>query len=395
MRRFTILILAVIVAAGGIYAYRTDQRVRGWADGLIGRMSGHSAAKPPSMGKRGIAPVRVTQATTRDVPITLEGIGNVQARSTVAVKSRIDGQVMEAAIKEGQLVAKGDLLFRLDARPLQAQLAQAEANLARSRANYEKAKSDSERYGGLAQKGYSPKSKLEEAQTSVASLEAEIRAAQAAVEIAKLNLAYATIHAPIDGRVGQILLTPGNMVKANDTQAMLMITSVRPINVSFALPEQYIGELRRRMRDAEPLTVTVSVQGKDSMPERGTLVFINNVVDAATGSIQVMAVFANEREQLVPGQFVKAQVTMETLKNQTVVPAKAVQLNQQGHYVWLLKADDTVEARPVKVGPEIDDMIVIASGVTPGDTVVTDGQLRLFPGAKVAPTRPKTNKDQT
>ncbi|MEZ5852414.1 MAG: efflux RND transporter periplasmic adaptor subunit [Hyphomicrobiaceae bacterium] len=395
MRRSIILVLAAALVGTTTYAYKSDQRVRDWSDGLWARFAGGPAAKPKRAGNRGVAPVRVAVAGKRDVPITLEGIGNVQARSTVAVKSRIDGQVMEAAIKEGQLVAKGDLLFRLDARPLQAQLQQAQANVARSRANYEKARSDSERYGGLAQKGYSPKSKLEEAQTSVAALQAEIRAAEAAVEIAKLNLAYATIQAPIDGRIGQILLTPGNMVKANDTQAMLMITSVRPINVAFALPEQYIAELRRRMQGSQPLTVSVSSQGRDSTPETGTLTFINNVVDAATGSIQVMAVFANEREQLVPGQFVKARVTMETLKDQTVVPAKAVQLNQKGQYVWVLKGDDTVEARPVGLGPEVADLVVISRGVAPGETVVTDGQLRLFPGAKVAPIRPRTGKDQS
>jgi multidrug efflux system membrane fusion protein len=380
MRRTLAILLLVAVAATAYVADQHDPRLRQWVADRFGSETKVRKAKqlPP-------APVRLVPASRRDVPIMLEGVGNVQARSTVAIKARIDGQLMEAAVGEGQKVKAGDLLFRLDSRPLAAQLRQAEANMARDRANLEKAIADAARFESLAQKGISPKTRLEEAETSVAALQAAVRASEAAVEVARLNLEYATIKSPIDGRVGSILLAPGNMVKANDTQAILMITEVSPINVAFALPEQHLGELRARLGGPEPLLVEVTAQGDDATSEKGELFFINNTVDQTTGTILVMARFANRDERLVPGQFVKARVLMTTLPDAVVAPSRGIQINQHGHYVWVVKPDMTAALRSVTIGPEIGAETVISRGLDAGEGIVVDGQLRLFPGARVAP----------
>lgn len=380
MRRFLPLLLLLLLAGSAWFAYEKDPSVRQWVTERFGKADKQAKAKalPP-------APVRTAAARKRDVPIVLEGVGNVQSRSTIAIKSRVDGQLMEAVVAEGQMVKRGDLLFRLDARPFEAQLRQAEATVVRERANLDKALADEKRFESLAQKGISPKTKLEEAETSVAALRAAIQASEASVEIARLNLEYATIKAPIDGRVGSLLLSPGNMVKANDTQAIMMLTAIRPINVAFALPEQHVGELRERLKAPEPLMVEAIVQGDESTSERGELFFINNTVDTATGTITVMARFANEEERLVPGQFVRARVQMTTLPEAVVIPTRGIQINQQGHYVWVAKADKTAELRPVTIGPEVGTETVVSRGLSADESIVVDGQLRLFPGSRIAP----------
>ncbi|MEZ5730586.1 MAG: efflux RND transporter periplasmic adaptor subunit [Hyphomicrobiaceae bacterium] len=345
---------------------------------------GETKAAPSRRGGGPPPPVRVARAETRSVPITLEGVGNVQARSTIAVKSRIDGQLFEALVKDGETVRKGDLLFRLDPRPFEAQLKQAEANLARDRANLAKAEADVARFGELARKGISPQTRLEEATTSVNTLRAAVQATQASIDLAKLNLSYATIRSPIDGRVGSLLVAPGNMVKANDTQALLVITETQPVYVAFGLAEQHIPALRHRLAKGR-LTVAVTTQGWEGPPATGELFFINNAVDMNTGTIQVMARFANADERLLPGQFVRASVELDRLENAVVVPSQSVQINQKGHYVWVMQADNTVKPVPIAIGPEAEGRIVIEQGLSSGAQVVTDGQLRLFPGAKVAP----------
>ena len=389
MRRVLSYLLLLAVVGACWFAYRQDPRVQQWVADRVGSKTAQPKTKslPP-------APVRLAAAQRKDVPIVLEGVGNVQARSTIAIKARVDGQLMEAGVQEGQMVKKGDLLFRLDSRAFEAQLKQAEANVARDRANLEKAMADERRFESLSQKGISPKTKLEEAETSVAALRAAIRASEAAVEIARLNMEYATIKAPVDGRVGSFLLAPGNMVKANDTQAILMLAEVRPINVAFALPEQHVGELRARLKSADPVVVEVGGQGDEAITQKGELFFINNVIDATTGTITVMARFANADELLVPGQFVKARVRMTTLPGAVVAPSKGIQINQRGHYVWVVKPDMSAELRPVSIGTETGGDTVISRGLDVGEQIVVDGQLRLFPGSKVSPTdaAPRTSK---
>jgi multidrug efflux system membrane fusion protein len=388
MIRRTVWVTLLLAALTGAYlAYQSDERVRTWVSTLTGAVKNDRHAKkrtPPP------APVRVTRARTQTVPVRLEGVGNVQARSSVAVKARIDGQLFTAGVKEGQAVRKGDVLFQLDPRPFEAQLKQAEANLARDKANLAKARSDLARIEDLAGKGISPKAKLDEVEASVATFLAAISSSEAAIELAKLSREYATIRSPIDGRVGKILVAPGNMVKANDTQPLLVINEVKPIYVAFALPEQYLDELRRRMAEG-PLAVEAAWRGESASAVTGELFFINNAVDTTTGTIELMARFANEDERLVPGQFIKAGVTVATLPNAVVVPSQAVQINQKGEYVWILKGDNTVQLRPITIGPQAGDATVVTKGLASGEVVVTDGQLRLFPGASVAPVETKRN----
>ena len=369
--------LLLIALAAAFIFYRYEGPLSFWAHALEKDKGAKARTLPP-------APVRVTQARAREVPVRLEGVGNVQARSSVAVKARIDGQLFTADIEEGQLVKKGEILFRLDSRPFEAQLKQAEANLARDKANLEKARNDLARIEGLTEKGISPKAKLEEVETTVATVRAAIRSSEAAVDLAKLSLDYATIRSPIEGRVGSILVTPGNMVKANDTQPLIIINEVKPIYVAFALPEQHMDALRRRMAEGA-LMVEATTQGEQASTVTGELFFINNAVDATTGTIQLLARFANENERLVHGQYIKASVTLATLPDAVVVPSQAVQINQKGEYVWVLKGDNTVQLRSVTVGPQTGTETVISDGLAGGETVVTDGQLRLFPGARVTP----------
>jgi multidrug efflux system membrane fusion protein len=332
--------------------------------------------------KERVVPVQIAVAATRNIPIRLDGVGTVKARSKVAIKTRVDGQLFEATVKDGQLVKKGDLLFRLDPRPFEVLVKQAEANLARDQANHEKVVTDLRRFTSLAAKGISPKQREDDTQSQVAAMAATVRASEAALELARLNLSYSTIQSPIDGRIGNILVTPGNMVRANDTGALLVITELSPVYVTFALPEQYLADIRKRM-GAHELQVNVKTAG-DGKPTTGTLNFINNEVDSASGTIQVQALFANDDRQLVPGQFVRASVLLDELKSAVVVPARALQINSKGHYLWVAKPDSTAELRRVGIGPSLNDITTITTGLTAGETVVTDGQLRLFPGARMA-----------
>ena len=334
------------------------------------------------------APVYTAVVESKAVPIVMEGIGSVQPRSTVAIKSRVDGQLVEAFVKEGQLIKKNDPLFRIDPRPFEAALRQAEANLARDRANFDKAKGDMQRIGDLAVKGFSPQAKVEEAKAAMNSLAATIKADEAAIEIARLNVEYTMIRSLIDGRAGNILVHAGNMVKANDTQALIVITETNPIYVAFAVPEQYLPEIKARMATSK-IMVEVAPPNDTRAPVQGEMFFVNNAVDMSTGTIQLMGTFTNVDQQLTPGQFVNARVTLGTIENAIVVAAKTVQVGPKGQFVYVVKPDKTVELRPVKTGATLNDQTLILSGLQKGETVVTDGQLRLFPGARVAPKEPQ------
>lgn len=332
-------------------------------------------AEPP-------APVQVATAVERTVPIYLDGVGTVKARSTVAVKSRIEGQLFEALVREGQTVSRGDELFRLDPRPLKARLKETEAILARDRANHAKAVADVARLTGLSAKGYSPKVLLEDTLTLVDTFAATVRATEAVVELAKLNLDYTIIRSPIDGRVGSILITPGNIVAPNDAQPLLVITEIKPVYVSFGVPEKFVDELRRRMA-TDRLTVDVSTQADAKAAASGKLFFINNEVDPSTGTIQLQATFDNENERLTPGQFVRARILLSTLDNAVLAPSRAIQINQKGQFIWVVNTDNSIELRAVATGIDDGGDTVITSGLKAGETVVTDGQLRLVPGITV------------
>lgn len=349
---------------------------------------------PPAAQKPGIAqprpggpppaPVVVAAAQTATVPVTLAVIGNVQAYSAVAVKSQVDGQIREVHFREGQSVRKGDLLFTLDQRPYEAALRQAEANLAKDKALLDKARADLARLETLVAKDFTSRANYDTARANVASLEATIKADDALVEQARLKLEYTKIAAPIDGRVGSILINAGNLVKANDTAAGTLVTinQVRPIYVQFSVPESHLSEIRARMA-AGKITVKAQVPQEDRVAAEGTLTFINNAVDTATGTILLKATFANDDDRLVPGQFVNVSVELAVIAEAVVVPPAAVQVGQRGNYVFVVKADNTVELRLVRAGIRTAHSVVIEDGLKPGERVVTEGQLRLRPGARV------------
>jgi len=365
----------------------TVPALRDYVTGWLPSSFATQPATPKAKRARGLrpVPVKAVAAASRDVPVHLEGVGTVKARSTVAVKSRIEGQLFEALVREGQTVRTGDILFRLDPRPHRARLKEAQAILARTLASHAKAVSDVKRLTNLSAKGYSPKTQVEDARTQVSTLAATVRAAEAAVELARLSVDYATIRSPIDGRVGSLLITPGNIVKPNDSQPLLIITETRPVYVSFGVPEKHIDELRARMA-ASRLAVEVSTQASRTTAAVGTLFFINNQVDPTTGTIELLARFANEDERLVPGQFVRARIRLSVLANAVLVPSRAIQINRTGQYLWVVRPDDTVELRDVATGPDDGGDTSVVRGLAAGETVVTDGQLRLFPGARVQRT---------
>ncbi len=328
-------------------------------------------------------PVAVAAATQRTVPVMLRAIGNVDPYSSVAVKARVDGQIVEVNFGQGQAVRGGEVLFRLDARPLQAALRQAEANLARDTASRDQARSQERRYLDLLEKNFVSKEAYAQFRTNAETAEAQLKASQAALETARLNLEYCTIRSPIDGYVGRVMLQLGNLVKANDTNALVVINQVKPIYATFAVPEQRLGEIRRHMADG-PLEVTVSSADAHHAPlATGRLVFVDNTVDVSTGTIKLRAEFDNRDLALWPGQFVNVGLKLYDQTDAIVVPSVAVQTGPQGEFVFVLKSDATAEVRKIAVARTEDDLTVIAEGLAKGERVVTHGQLRLAPGVKV------------
>lgn len=366
MRKF--IAAAIVVALGaGLYFY--------FGGSSPASKAATKSGPPP-------APVVAADVGQRDVAVTFRTIGAVQPYTTVSVKSRVDGHVIAVAFKEGQPVKKGDLLFTIDPRPFEADLKQAEAALARDRALLEKAKLDLGRYTELAKKDFAPKQQLDQARANADSAAATVKAGEAAVDHARLQVSYTAIRAPIAGRTGNILIQLGNVVKANDTAPLVVINQIQPIYVAFAVPERYLPEVKRRMEDGS-LAVEALAMGDSTEPNRGELTFINNTVDSATGTIQMKATFANANERLTPGQSIDVTLVLAKKAQALVVPSSAVQIGPDGQYVYVVKADMTVEQRRIEVGVAEDGMTVITRGVEMGEKVVTEGQLRLFPGAKV------------
>jgi membrane fusion protein, multidrug efflux system len=404
---------------------------------LAAMVTGCSDRATGTTARPGPPPVPVTAADVveRPVPIQVTAVGNVQAYTTVMIKSQISGQIDRIGFTEGRDVKRGDLLVSIDPRPFEAavrqaeanvtrdraqlrqaeaaflqrqsDVKQAEANLARDQAQLENAQVQERRYRELVAKELVAKEQYDQFRTNVSTLEATVRADRAAVDNAgasahaaqaavdnaqavikadeamvdnaKLQLAYTTIRAPMDGRTGNLLAQQGNIVKANDDGPLVVIAQIRPIYVSFSVAEQHLAAIKQ-YRDAKVLKVQARVPGQE--PAAGELTFINNTVDATTGTIQLKATFPNSDGVLWPGQFVEVTLTLTT-QPAIVVPSQAIQAGQQGAFVFVVKPDLTVEARPVSVGRRLEKDTVIERGVKPGERVVTDGQLRLVPGAKV------------
>ena len=326
-------------------------------------------------------------AAQSPTPILVTAIGTVQSIATVMIKSRVDGEIAKVHFEEGQAVNEGDILFTLDDRAVRAQLLQAEANLERDRAQLERFRSEVTRQTELAHRGVASAQKLEDVTTSVAVAEATVRASEATVENARVNLNYTTIRAPITGRTGSIALKRGNIVKAVDTAPavipLVTITQLRPIYVALTVPERYLADLRAAMA-AGPVPVTVTIPGQPQAPIAGTLTFIENLVDVGTGTISLKAKFPNDDDRLWPGQFVNVTLTLGIQADAVVVPNAAIQIGPNGPYVFLIRPESTVELRLVRVDRTSSEKTVIAEGLAAGDRIVVDGQLRLSNGTRVA-----------
>lgn len=369
-KRYAILAALALVLVGGA---------------LVAYFSGDSRAreKPAAKGPAA-APVVVAAALQQSIPVRLQAIGNVEAYASVAVKSRVDGQILEVQFREGQEVKKGEILFKIDPRPFEAAQRQAEAQAARDIASRDQATSQAMRYQELLDKNFVSKEAYAQYRTNAQTADANSRASQAVLENAKLNLEYTVIRSPIDGYVGRALLAAGNMVKANDTISLVVINQVKPVYVSFAIPEQKLADVRELMRKG-PLTVEVAAPGSDQALAEGRIAFLDNAIDQTTGTIKVRAIFDNSDAALWPGQFYTVRVKLYDQENAIVVPSRALQTGPDGQFVYVVKADMTAEARKVTALRSEGDLTVLADGaLAKGERVVVRGALRLAPGVKVS-----------
>lgn len=336
----------------------------------------------PAAKEKDTVPVLIATVVQKTVPVQVRAIGTVEAYSTVSLKSQIGGEVKAVHFKEGQDVKKGDLLFTIDPRSYEANLKQAEANLARDMAQAADAEIQAQRGEKLVEQGILPKEQSDQRRAAADALHAAVRADRAAVEYAKIQLSYCYIYSPLSGRTGSLMVNPGNLVKANDVPVLVVINQIQPIYVNVALPEQYLGEIKKHIAVGR-LRMEAFLPNDKTHPEVGVLTFVDNMVDRSTGTIHVKATFANPARRLWPGQFVDTVLTLTDQPSAIVVPSQAIQTGQSGQFVFVVKSDLTVEARPVVVGRSLDGETVVEKGLVPGEKIVTDGQLRLVPGAKV------------
>jgi membrane fusion protein, multidrug efflux system len=374
-RRFFILVLTVVLLGGA-----------GW----LSLRSG-SAVAPAK-----ISPIAVTaiRAESRTVPVWLTGLGTVQASQTVTIRPRTSGELTSIHFTEGQLVKAGDLLAEIDPRPAQAALQQALAKKNQADSRLANDRREYERMRGLIVTHSESQQQLDQRTAALAESTAQLQAAQAAVEIAQLQLDFTAIRAPIDGLTGMRLLDAGNLVTANQSSALVVLTQTRPCNVVFTLPQQALAALRQRLNTSVHTPVVVEILSDRGQPlARGQLDLIDNQIDSATGTLRLKATFANDDRSLWPGQFVNARVLVDTLVNAVVVPAEAVQPGRDGPFVYVVKTDSTVAVRGLKLGPIVDNFAVIQEGLQVGETVVREGQNKLQPSARVEATAAPTAPD--
>jgi len=354
-RHLAVALLPIALAAGCGGAKKTD-------------------GPPPAV------PVRVGDVKRLAVPLDVFAIGHVEPYSTVSVKPRVGGEVTQVGFHEGDDVKAGALLFVIDPRPFEAALAEAKANLARDRARLTEAAQTLKRYEELIRKEYITQEQFDQARANDEAFRATTQGDEAAIETARLNLEYCRITASVPGRTGGLLVHPGNIVKANDDKPLVVINQVEPVYVAFAVPEKDFGEVKRRSAGAR-LPVVATPQG--AKPETGELTFLDNAVDSTTGTIMLKASFPNRDRALWPGQYVNVSLTLKVDEDAVVAPVEAIQTGQSGTYVYAVKPDSTVEIRTVAVHRNWGRWALITSGLALGDRVVTDGQLRLAPGARI------------
>jgi membrane fusion protein, multidrug efflux system len=377
-----------------------------------------SAAGPNTGGGRGgrgrgadggVAPVVTAKVTEKDVPIDIQAIGNVEASTTISVRSQVTGQLQDTFFREGDFVKKGQPLFTIDRRPFEAAVAQAEANVTRDKAllaqaeaqlmrdasNAEYQQLTSERQASLAGRGIVSKDQAEQSRAqadstaalvkadkaAIDSAKAQLAAGESAVDTARVQLGYTSIRSPIDGRTGNLSVKVGNLVTANNTELMT-IAQVEPVFVTFSVPAVHLGVLKQHL-GRDPLAVTASPQDGDAQIAQGHLTFVDNAVDMTTDTIKLKATFGNPDRRLWPGQFARVTLRLATVPHAIVVPSQAVQTGQDGQYAFVVKPDSTVEQRPIVAGQRVDQDTVVEKGLQPGEVVVTEGQLRLEPGSRV------------
>jgi multidrug efflux system membrane fusion protein len=341
-------------------------------------LSGCGGGKPQARALP--IPVTLGKVEQRTMPVSFHAIGHIDPISTVAVKARIGGELQKVWFVEGQVVSAGATVFTIDPRQYQAALRQAEAQLVKDQALLQKAESDVQRYSQLVKQDFVTKQDYDQTVANAAALRATVVYDQATIDDAKLQVAYCTITSPIEGRTGNLNVKAGNLIKADDL-TLVTINQIRPIFASFSVPAQYLPAVLKKT--ADPIKVLATIPNSSAPPSAGTHSCVDNAVDTATSTVLLKATFVNQDESLWPGQFVDLSVILGEEPSRIVAPAPAVQTGQQGQYVFVVKSDNTVELRPVKVDRMDETDAVIAQGLSAGETVVTDGQLRLVPGASI------------
>ena len=390
-----VLVGVLLLGIAGYGAYRYD---------AFSNLSSYFAGGPAGGGRVTLAPpVRLAQAEMKDVPVVVNTIGVVLANSVVNVKSQVDGPLLAAMFKEGQMVKKGDLLFRIDPAPFEAALRQSEATAARDRAQLASAQADADRAMMLSERGIVSTQQRDQLVASAKALAATVQADEAAIDRAKLNLGYTTIRSPIDGKTGPYIVHPGNQVHANDQAGLITITQIQPVKISFNLPQGDLPQLQDRMNenqliasvmlrdDVAQATSSLLNSGEMSIPVK--VDFIGNTVEEKkTGTIELRATFDNPDLRLVPGELVDVSVKLDTLRQVTALPREAVNVGQDGEYVFVVGDDKKAQMRPVQVLYQDQNTAAVGSGVEPGEMVVTDGQLRLTPGITVTISAPQNSE---
>ncbi len=386
MRKSVLILLIIAVCCVVVFAFT---RSRGTGQNSPAQQGGGGAS---GRGGRGggpgqqTVPVAVSPAGRRDMPVYVSGLGTVEAFYTVVVKPRIDGQVTQVYFKEGQNVKKGQMLVQIDPRPYQVAVSQAEAQLFKDQAQLTIQKRNFQRYQDLFRQGVVSRQDLDVQESNFGALEGAVRADEAAVENAKLNVAYCHVTAPIDGRIGLRQVDPGNYVHSSDANGLLVITQLHPITSTFTIPEDTLPQVMKASHaQRKPLEVDVFSRDNQTKLATGTLTTINNLVDPTTGTVKLKAVFENKDESLWPNQFVNARLLLNVEKNAVVVPSAAIQRGTQGTFVFVVGPDNTAQIKQVKIGVTDGNLIAIDSGLNVGDQVMTDGQDKLQAGSRVQP----------
>jgi len=396
MKRSLWIVILIVVLAGfaGFQQYsswslnkpkgnaesRSEEASEGQSGGRPqGRSGGRSQGQS---GRSGAVPVTVATVIQKSMPVQLTATGTVEAYATVSIRAQVGGVITKVSFTQGQDVKQGDPLFTIDPRPLEAALKQAEANLQRDTAQLQNSREQARRYAELVKKQYVSQEQFDQIKTNADALESVVDADKAAVENAKVQLSYCYIFAPVDGRTGSLQLNQGNLVRTNDATPLVVINQVNPIYVTFSLPEGNLPEIKARMAQSSLKVLAILPQSPDN-PEQGNLTFVDNAVDATTGTIKFKGTFANAGRRLWPGQFVKVLLNLSEQPNAVVIPFQAIQSGQDTQLVFVVKPDRTVEVRPVVVSRTLNGEAVVDKGLKPGETIVTDGQFLLSQGTRV------------